>query len=259
MKVMWGKDKLYFIKEVQPEKIQQALDFVEKVLNGKIGFCFKAVPKIPRHEGFEIQNKIERRKKAIMETESNEIASCIREEVKKLKKQVKDYISFDKTAESQLKRNHGKLLRSLCLLSNEGIIGSYTLLATGKLRVAWIDEVQLPKIITIEQGFTYTYSHEPMIKTKVQIDKEYQNDRLFCPVLSDFNKPLDQGKVRKDHEGNQATGPVGIDPVVLRYKRGQKVQIPELKEVSDLLEGLEPIDIVRTAAYLMYLKERYKR
>ena len=159
MKILWGKDRLIIIKEIQPKRIQQALDIVESAIKGEIGFCFKSVPKIPIHSGFEINNKIERRKKAIMNpTISKNEVHKIREEVKKLTKEVKTHLLWDETSERKLKSNYGKLHRALILLSNEGIIGSYTLIATGKLKVTWFNEWQKPVIIEILQGLMHTLS-----------------------------------------------------------------------------------------------------
>ena len=67
-----------------------------------------------------------------------------------------------------------------------------------------------------------------------------------------------QGVLHKDYVG-KAYGPIGVDPTVLRYKINQLDNMPALKEVSDLLEGLEPKDIVRTLAYLMYMKQRWRK
>ena len=267
MKFIWGHDRIFIVEEIQPKRIQQAIDIVESAIKGKLGFCFKSVPKIPLHSGFEANNWIERRKYKLMDSSLSELEVCrIREDIKYLKTIVKSSILWDETTERKLKSNYIKLHKALVLLSNDGIIGSYTLIGTGKLNVNWFNEWQKPVLIEINQGLTYTYKDGVTLKTKSQIEKEYFVDRATWPkmVKPDAEKDIignikTQGVIHKDYEGSASSGPVGIDPVVLRLKRGQSVQIPKLKEVSDLLEGLESKDIVRTLAYLMYLKERYKR
>ena len=189
----------------------------------------------------------------------------IRDEIKVLKNIVKSHIMWDETTERKLKSNYSKLHNALILLSNEGIIGSYTLMSTGKLNVNWFNEWQKPVLIEINQGLTYTQKQGYALRTESQIKKEYVADKASWPnmVIPDEENGIignvkTQGVLHKGQESS-SSGPVGIDCMVLRYKQGQSVQIPKLKEVSDLLEGLEPKDIVRTLAYLMYLKERYKR
>ena len=267
MKFIWGKDRIIIINEIQPKRIQQANNIVESAIQGKLGFCFKSVPKIPLHSGFEANNWIERRNKALMDSSISELEIYrIREDIKYLKTIVKSHILWDETTERKLKSNYSKLHKALILLSKEGIIGSYTLMSTGKLNVNWFNEWQKPVLVEISQGLTYTQKRGYAIRTESQIEKEYFVDRASWPnmVKADNEKGIvgnvkTQGVLHKDYEGHTSSGPVGIDPLVLRYKQGQSVQIPELKEVSDLLEGLEPKDMVRVIAYLMYLKERYKK
>lgn len=267
MKILWGKDRIFVVEEIQPKRIQQATKVVESAIQGKLGFCFKSVPKIPLHGGFEVNNKIERRKRVIMNptVSQNEIWKT-RDEITSLKKEVKTHLLWDETTERKLKNNYSKLHNALILLSNEGIISSYTLIATGKLNVNWFNEWQKPVLIEINQGLTYTYKSEVTLRTESQIQKEYIADKASWPnmIRADDENGIvgnvkTQGVLHKERTGNVNSGPVGIDPLVLRYKSDQNVQIPKLKEVSDLLKGLEPKDIVRTLAYLMYLKTRWKR
>ena len=267
MKFIFGNTRLFIVEEIQPKRIQQAIEVVESAIQGKLGFCFKSVPKIPLHNGFEVNNKIVRRKRAVMNPtiSANEIWK-LRDEIKVLKNVVKSHILWDETTERKLKSNYSKLHNALILLSNEGIIGSYTLIATGKLNVNWFNEWQKPVLVEISQGFTYTYKHEPQLRTESRIKKEYTNDRASWPGMVKEDKENEiigniktQGVLHKEWIGNVNSGPVGIDPLVLRYKQGQSVQIPKLKEVSDLLEGLEPKDIVKVLAWLMYLKERWRK
>jgi hypothetical protein len=265
MKIIWGKDRLFIIDETQPERVQQAVELVESAIQGKIGFCWRSVPKIPMHGSFEINNKIERRQRALMVETSDRIVPHIQEEIKKLKQKAKEFILFDEVSEKKLKRNYHRLNKALILLSSQGLIGSYTLLATGRLKVAWFEQWQKPVLITIKQRFICTYNDSLAIKTNAQIGDEYFNDTASWPGIVWPNEEdgiignvASQGVVHKLYEGNVESGPVGIDPVVLRYRQGQDVQIPELKEVSELLEGLEPKDIVKVLAYLMYMKEKYK-
>ena len=187
----------------------------------------------------------------------------IRDEIKVLKNVVKSHILWDETTERKLRANYAKLQKALVLLSNEGIIGSYTLIATGKLNVNWLSEWQRPVIIEINQGFTYTYKHEPQLRTESRIENELSMDKASWPSMVKEDKENGivgnigkQGIVHKDYVGS-ASGPIGIDPMVLRYKLDQPCQIPQLKELSDLLQGLEPKDLVKMLAYLMYLKERW--
>ena len=265
MKFIWGNDRIFIVEEIQPKRIQQAINVVESAIQGKIGFCFKSVPKIPLHSGFEVQNMIERRKRVVMNpTISSHEVWKTRDDIKMLSKIAKRHILWDETTERKLKSNYTKLHNALILLSKEGTIGSYTLIATGKLNVNWFNEWQKPVLIEINQGLTYTYEGNVALKTESQIRNEYVSDKATWPkmVKPDAEKDIvgnikTQGVVHKDYVGKDDSGPVGIDPLVLRYKRDQKVQIPKLKEVSALLEGLTPKDIVRTLAYLMYLKERW--
>ena len=265
MKIVWGKDKLFIIKEIQPKRVQSAIKLVESAIQGKIGFCWRAVPKIPMHEAFEINNKIERRKRALMNEQSEHIISYIRDEIKELKQKAKEYVLFDGITEKKLKRNYNALNKALILLSKAGTIESYTLLAQGRLKVNWFSEWQRPVFVDIRQRFICTYNETLAIKTETESQIEYASDKASWPkaVKTDLENGIvgnikTQGVKHKPNEGHMPSGPAGLNPVVLRYRQDQKVQIPKLKEVSKLLEGLEPEDIIRVCAYLMYLKERYK-
>ena len=264
MKIIWGKDRLFIINESQPKRVQQAIEIVESAIQGRIGFCWRSVPKIPLHGSFEINNKIERRKRALMVETSDRIVPHIRDEIKALTQKAKEHILFDEVSAKKLKRNYHRLNRALVLLSDQGTIGSYTLMATGRLKVTWFEEWQKPIIIRINQRFICTYNESLAIKTEAQIGQEYFDDTSSWPNIiwpDDKNGIIGnvatQGVQHKPYEGNVDSGPVGIDPVVLRYKRGQRVQIPSLEETSNLLQGLERKDIVKVLAYLMYMKERW--
>jgi len=266
MKIVFGKNRLFIINESQPKRVQQAVELVESAIKGNIGFCWRSVPKIPRHESFEINNQIERRHRALMSEQSDHIVPHIRDEIKELKRKAKEYVLFDGVTEKRLKRNYHRLNQALILLSQRGTIGSYTLLATGRLKVTWFEEWQRPILITIKQRCICTYNESLALKTQSQIDDEYFKDKASWPTIQwpddkagVVGNIKTQGMVHKPYEGNINSGPVGIDPVVLRYRQGQDVQIPQLKEVSELLKGLEPKDLPRYMAYLMYMKERWRK
>ena len=260
MKIVWGKDKLFIIDEIQPKRVQQAIELVESAIQGKIGFCWRSVPKVPLHGSFEINNKIVRRERALMCETSERIVPHIRDEIQVLKQKAKEFILFDSITEKKLKRNYHQLNRALILLSSEGIIGSYTLLSTGRLSVAWFESWEKPVIIEIKQGFTCTYSTETLaVKTRSEIVSEGWPSAVWPNEAKGIVGNIgEQGVVNKPYEGNTDSGPVGIDSTVLRYRQSQDTQIPKLKEVSKLLEGLEPKDIIRYMAYLMYMKKRWK-
>ena len=259
MKFIWGSSRIFIIEEIQPKRIQRAVDIVESAIQGKIGFCFKSVPKVPLHSGFEANNWIERRNKALMDSSISELEIYrIREDIKHLKTIVKSHILWDETTERKLKSNFTKLQKALILLSKEGIIGSYTLMATGKLNVNWFNEWQKPVLIEIRQGFTYTYD-ELAIKTESMIQEEYEMDQAFCGRIIESIELKGTGTIHKPYVGNINRSSGELNPRVLQHRGQQDVQIPELKEVSKLLEGLEPKDMVRVIAYLMYLKERWRK
>ena len=258
MKFIWGSSRIFIVEEIQPKRIQQAIEVVESAINGKIGFCFKSVPKIPLHGGFEINNKIERRQRAIIAEQNKDIVPWIRDEVKELKHKAKEFILFDSITEKKMKSNYHKLHKALVLLSNDGIIGSYTLIATGKLKVSWFSEWQKPVIVEIKQGFTYTYD-ELAIKTKSMIQEEYEMDQAFCGRIIESIELKGTGVINKPYVGNINRSSGELNPRVLQHRGQQDVQIPKLKEVSKLLQGLEPKDMVKVIAYLMYLKERWRK
>ena len=238
MKIIWGKTRILQITEVSDKKLREAVNIVELALEGKIGFCYREVQKIPLHNSEDLTNKIVRRKRAIMSEQSNYVASITREEVKDLKEKLKEYVLFDEVSRKKLFSNYNKLHRALNLLAHCGAIDSFTLSGRGRLTVNWYSDKERTKV-SIEQGLTFSLT-DMSIKTKTQTEKEYLNDLAFGKIT-----PLrglgGDGKIHKNYEGPPKGG-IAVDQKVFRYRAEQNVQIPQLEEVDALFKDKTVIE-----------------
>jgi hypothetical protein len=126
------------------DKVNDAWDMVNAVLDSAMGFAYLLVKKIPLHTGREIRAMITRLKLERMSPNLHKDGTqlaVINDKLVDLRAKEKLHYHYEKTTRDELKKNYGKIRDALLTLQRNGEIDAFTLSPTGRFSITYLSDV----------------------------------------------------------------------------------------------------------------------